>query len=190
MLDAIGFDAHLEGTEVVLTGVDVTSWGHDLPGKPTLGALVRAILEAQPREVVIEGMTDQRMLERHGDLATPEARDRAANEALVNEASARVVAAELDALEQANDVRADAGVDLKLFVESAYSPEPAQALAIAHRDLVDVVASLAPISPPPVVLMRDLVARTPQARVSSLQPGWASPRGSRASARSICAATR
>ena len=32
--------------EVVLTGVDVTSWGHDLPGKPHLGALVAAVLGA------------------------------------------------------------------------------------------------------------------------------------------------
>lgn len=30
--------------EVVLTGVDVTSWGDDLPGRPRLGALVGAIL--------------------------------------------------------------------------------------------------------------------------------------------------
>lgn len=35
--------------EVVLTGVDVTSWGHDLPGHPTLGALVRAILDEFPQ---------------------------------------------------------------------------------------------------------------------------------------------
>ncbi|MFN3989261.1 MAG: MiaB/RimO family radical SAM methylthiotransferase [Erythrobacter sp.] len=34
--------------EVVLTGVDLTSWGHDLPGTPRLGALVRAILDAFP----------------------------------------------------------------------------------------------------------------------------------------------
>ena len=34
--------------EVVLTGVDVTSWGHDLPGKPHLGALVAAVLGAFP----------------------------------------------------------------------------------------------------------------------------------------------
>lgn len=32
--------------EVVLTGVDLTSWGADLPGSPRLGALVRAILRA------------------------------------------------------------------------------------------------------------------------------------------------
>jgi threonylcarbamoyladenosine tRNA methylthiotransferase MtaB len=33
---------------VVLTGVDVTSWGHDLPGTPPLGQLVHAILAAFP----------------------------------------------------------------------------------------------------------------------------------------------
>lgn len=34
--------------EVVLTGVDLTSWGHDLPDTPRLGALVQAILDAFP----------------------------------------------------------------------------------------------------------------------------------------------
>jgi threonylcarbamoyladenosine tRNA methylthiotransferase MtaB len=34
--------------EVVLTGVDLTSWGNDLPGQPRLGVLVRAILRAVP----------------------------------------------------------------------------------------------------------------------------------------------
>ena len=38
-----------DAPEVVLTGVDVTSWGHDLPNKPSLGLLVRAILDAFPR---------------------------------------------------------------------------------------------------------------------------------------------
>ncbi len=42
---------HLEqgAPEVVLTGVDVTSWGHDLPDGPTLGRLVRAVLDAFPQ---------------------------------------------------------------------------------------------------------------------------------------------
>ncbi len=35
--------------EVVLTGVDLTSWGHDLPGGPRLGVLVDAILTTFPR---------------------------------------------------------------------------------------------------------------------------------------------
>jgi threonylcarbamoyladenosine tRNA methylthiotransferase MtaB len=34
--------------ELVLTGVDLTSWGHDLLGEPRLGALVAAILAAFP----------------------------------------------------------------------------------------------------------------------------------------------
>ena len=34
--------------EVVLTGVDLTSWGHDLPDTPRLGTLVAAILAACP----------------------------------------------------------------------------------------------------------------------------------------------
>lgn len=44
-------ERHLEqgAPEVVLTGVDVTSWGHDLPDEPPLGALVQAVLEAFPQ---------------------------------------------------------------------------------------------------------------------------------------------
>jgi len=34
--------------EVVLTGVDLTSWGEDLPGTPPLGRLVRRILKGTP----------------------------------------------------------------------------------------------------------------------------------------------
>jgi threonylcarbamoyladenosine tRNA methylthiotransferase MtaB len=35
-------------SEIVLTGVDLTSYGHDLPSAPTLGALVRKILKLVP----------------------------------------------------------------------------------------------------------------------------------------------
>ncbi|MEX0341564.1 MAG: MiaB/RimO family radical SAM methylthiotransferase [Erythrobacter sp.] len=40
-------ERHLDhgAPEIVLTGVDVTSWGHDLPDTPPLGALVHAVLE-------------------------------------------------------------------------------------------------------------------------------------------------
>ena len=34
--------------EIVLTGVDLTAWGADLPDRPTLGILARAILDALP----------------------------------------------------------------------------------------------------------------------------------------------
>jgi threonylcarbamoyladenosine tRNA methylthiotransferase MtaB len=43
-------EAHLAAgaPELVLTGVDLTSWGHDLPNAPRLGTLVAAILAALP----------------------------------------------------------------------------------------------------------------------------------------------
>ncbi|TAD77590.1 MAG: MiaB/RimO family radical SAM methylthiotransferase [Sphingomonadales bacterium] len=43
-------EAHLAAgaQEVVLTGVDLTSWGHDLAGAPRLGTLIEAILSALP----------------------------------------------------------------------------------------------------------------------------------------------
>lgn len=43
-------ERHLElgAAEVVLTGVDVTSWGHDLPDRPPLGALVLPVLDEFP----------------------------------------------------------------------------------------------------------------------------------------------
>ncbi len=40
--------AHAGVNEVVLTGVDLTSWGADLPGAPTLGRLVLRILKLVP----------------------------------------------------------------------------------------------------------------------------------------------
>ena len=43
-------DVHLAAgaKEVVLTGVDLTSWGQDLPGEPRLGVLIEAVLAAFP----------------------------------------------------------------------------------------------------------------------------------------------
>ncbi len=34
--------------EIVLTGVDVTSYGHDLPGRPSLGQMIRRVLNLTP----------------------------------------------------------------------------------------------------------------------------------------------
>lgn len=41
-------ERHPDVPEIVLTGVDVTSWGADLPGNPGLGELVAAILDRFP----------------------------------------------------------------------------------------------------------------------------------------------
>jgi len=62
--------------------------------------MLRAIHEAEPFASVVEGMTDQRLLERYGDLATPAGIERAANEAIHNEARAKFLATELKALSE------------------------------------------------------------------------------------------
>ena len=51
--------------------------------------LVRELLNRQPKEEVIQGTTDQRMLEQHGELSTPEAIEREAEAAIHNEARSR-----------------------------------------------------------------------------------------------------
>lgn len=81
----------------------------DMFGFESGDKLVRAILDAEPIASVIEGMTDQRMLERHGDLATPEALEAAANEAVHNEARARSLATELKSQAEMLNPRQDTG---------------------------------------------------------------------------------
>lgn len=81
----------------------------DMFGFESGDQLVRAILDAEPIASVIEGITDQRMLERHGDLATPEAREAAANEAVHNEARARSLATELKSQAEMINQRQDTG---------------------------------------------------------------------------------
>lgn len=63
--------------------------------------LVRSMLDAQPRDEVIEAVTDQRMLEEHGELSSPEAISRAADEAIHNDVRTRVISTELAGLQRA-----------------------------------------------------------------------------------------
>jgi hypothetical protein len=67
--------------------------------------LVRTLAAATPLKEEIERRTDERMLEQHSDLATPQAREAAVNEALSTEARARLVATELAALERAMNTK-------------------------------------------------------------------------------------
>ncbi|MEO6093377.1 MAG: MiaB/RimO family radical SAM methylthiotransferase [Novosphingobium sp.] len=48
LIEAIARRLDAGARELVLTGVDITAWGLDLPGEPRLGALVMAILAAIP----------------------------------------------------------------------------------------------------------------------------------------------
>ncbi len=81
----------------------------DMLGFESGDDLVRQILAAEDIKSVVEGITDQRMLERHGDLATPEAIEQAANEAVHNEARARSLATELKAQSEMMNQRQDTG---------------------------------------------------------------------------------
>lgn len=63
--------------------------------------LARLLAAAQSPREEIDALTDLRMLERYGELATPAAIERAADAAIHNEARARFVTAELNALAQA-----------------------------------------------------------------------------------------
>lgn len=74
--------------------------------------LVRTLAIAEKPAEAIETLTDQMMLERYGDLATPEAIERAADSAIHNAARARMVATEANALAEASGGR-------KVLVEAA-----------------------------------------------------------------------
>jgi hypothetical protein len=64
-------------------------------------ALLTALANATPPKQEIEGVTDQRMLEEHGELATPDGLERAADKAVHNDMRARVLATEANALARA-----------------------------------------------------------------------------------------
>lgn len=63
--------------------------------------MVRELLDAEPAKDTIKRLTDQRMLERYGDLVDEQAIQRAVDEAVHSEAHTRFVASELRALNEA-----------------------------------------------------------------------------------------
>lgn len=67
--------------------------------------MVQDLATVRPPQEAIAELTDSMMLERYSELATPEALDAAANEAVHNEARARFVATEQAALQKALDAR-------------------------------------------------------------------------------------
>ena len=74
----------------------------DIIGDFTSGdELVRALAEATPPRQEIDARTDALMLERFGDLSSPEAIERAADEAIHNDVRARFIATEANALAKA-----------------------------------------------------------------------------------------
>lgn len=83
--------------------------------------LVRSLLsEEKPRDK-INGLTDQRMLEKYGDLTNPEAIQRAADEAIHNDVRSRFIATELDALQKATGGKKILARAAKDFAENMIS---------------------------------------------------------------------
>ena len=72
-------------------------------------ALVRAILAAEPRQQLVEALTDKRMLEEHADLSDPAQIELAAEAAIHNEARIRFVATEMKALQDGMSAREKVG---------------------------------------------------------------------------------
>ncbi len=78
-------------------------------GFTSIDHMAREIENAQPKAEVIDGRTNQRMLEEHGDLVDERAIQQAANEAVHNEARARALATELRAQSEMLNERTDTG---------------------------------------------------------------------------------
>ena len=81
----------------------------DAAGYATVEEMMAAVEALGPVNDAVEAEVDRRMLERHGDLATEEAREQAANEAVHNEARARALAAELKSQDEAMNPRETTG---------------------------------------------------------------------------------
>lgn len=73
----------------------------DMFGFASGDELVRALLDAPPMKDVIEAVTDTRMLEQHGEVATPEAVAKAADAAIHNDVRTKIIATELAGLQKA-----------------------------------------------------------------------------------------
>lgn len=72
---------------------------------PSGEEMVRAMVAAEKPEVAIDALTDQLMLQRHGDLVTPEALSEAVDIAIHNDAQIRFAATGYAALEIGSKVR-------------------------------------------------------------------------------------
>lgn len=81
----------------------------DATGYATVEEMMAAVEALGPVNDAVEAEVDRRMLERHGELATEEAREQAANEAVHNEARARALAAELKSQDEAMNPRETTG---------------------------------------------------------------------------------
>lgn len=90
--------------------------------------LVRDLLAAEKPADAIERLTDQRMLERHGDLVDEKALARAVDEAVYSNAHARFVATEMNALAKAAGKPAVLAKAAKMYAEQIVARTPVNQL--------------------------------------------------------------
>lgn len=95
--------------------------------------MVRALAAATPPREAIANRAQEIMQAEHGELATPEAIEREADKAVSNESRARMIAMEMDALQQALGGREDTGRTDKKGRAIKRSILPAQAKAVASQ---------------------------------------------------------
>ena len=102
-------------------------------------ALIEDMVNGEDSADKIKGMTDQRMLERYGDLSDAQSIERAANEAVANEARAKFVAAEMAMADKAIGKKSILNSAAKEFAASVVNRlelkrlRPAQYLAAQGR---------------------------------------------------------
>lgn len=125
--------------------------------------MVQAIAAATPPKEVVSAITDQRMLEQHGDLATPEGVQRATDEAIHNQVRSRMVATELAALEKAANPREETGKLIRTRLKDGTTRTRVQTVATLPRAARQFAA--------------DLIARS---KVRDLLPGQFSAAEARA----------
>lgn len=94
--------------------------------------MVKKLADALPPRDAIEQRADQIMLERHSELATPEARNEAVNAALANDARTRMVVTEMNALERATRGR-------KGQVTPAQAAKRFAEQIVARKRIIDIV---------------------------------------------------
>jgi len=73
--------------------------------------MVRALIAAEKPTEAIEALTDKLMIERHGELSTPEAIEQAADAAIHNAARARMIATEYNAMARTLESTQQTGTD-------------------------------------------------------------------------------
>lgn len=95
--------------------------------------LVRTLAIAQDPKVAIKELTDQKMLERHGELANEQAIKQQADMAVHNELRARVLQAEARALDKALGLRQETGEANKKGQAKSYAILPKAAREFAER---------------------------------------------------------